>query len=162
MGGLVPSVESLANSRLRSLRRRDCALTVYDLSCSISSPPVSLPCSFQNTQPNNYLKQPLKINLSLPVCQRVNAAQGVAHLATRLQEHTSHTPCGQMELLGSMLESRIGGGDGWGTQSWGRGAGGCLGKTRNLMAPDESGRETTTPGSQSNMKDGDDDSKEKP
>ena len=108
MGGLVPSVESLANSRLRSLRRRDCALTVYDLSCSISSPPVSLPCSFQNTQPNNYLKQPLKINLSLPVCQQVNA-QGVAHLATRLQEHTNHTPCGQMELLGSLLESRIGG-----------------------------------------------------
>ena len=92
-----------------------------NLSCSISSPLVSLLCGFQNTQPNNDLKQPLKINLSLPVCQQVNAVQGVAHLATLLQEHTNHTPCGQMELLGSLLESRIGGGDGWGTQSWGAG-----------------------------------------
>ena len=67
-----------------------------------------------------------------------------------------------MELLGSLLESRIRGGDGSGTQSWGRGAGGCLEQTHNLTAPDESGRQTTTPGSQCNMKDSDDDSKEKP
>lgn len=61
-----------------------------------------------------------------------------------------------------MLESRVGGGDGWGTQSWGCGAGGRPGQTRNLTAPDESERQTTTPGSQSNMKDGDDEAKRNP
>lgn len=31
VGGLVQSVEGLAKNRLRSLSRRDCALTVYEL-----------------------------------------------------------------------------------------------------------------------------------
>ena len=118
-----------------------------NLSCSISSPLVSLLCGFQNTQPNNYLKQPLKINLSLPVCQQVNAVQGVAHLATLIQEHTNHTPCGQMELLGLLAGKQDRRGRGLGDSELGRGAGGCLGQTRNLTAPDKSGRQTTTPGS---------------